>query len=181
MHAFLTKIDFTISPNDSCLYISHLCSGIVLVALYVDDLLIAGNSSTEVQSIKNKLSYRFEKKNMGEAKVILGIEISRDRSTRRLFINQSDYTLNVLERFGMTNSKSVVTPMYRSYHDVPSDEAEFAVVAPYRQAIGSLIYLMITTRHDIAYAICKLSQHNQNPRIHNWVALTRILRYICGT
>ncbi len=43
------------------------------------------------------------------------------------------------------------------------------------------MYLIITTRPDIAYAIGKLSQHNQNPRIHNWVALTRILRYISGT
>ncbi len=147
----------------------------------MDDLLIAGSSSTEVQSIKDKLSHRFEMKNMGEAKIILGIEISRDRPTRRLFINQSEYTLNVLERFGMINSKSVATPMDNSYHDVPENETEPAGDVPYRQAIGSLMYLMITTRPDIAYAIGKLSQHNQNPRNHDWVALKRILRYISGT
>ena len=87
MHKFMTNIGFTSSPNDPCLCTCHMSSGIVLVALYVDDLLIAGSSSTEVQSIKSKLSHRFKMKNMGEAKVILGIEISRDRSTRRLFNN----------------------------------------------------------------------------------------------
>jgi hypothetical protein len=40
---------------------------------------------------------------------------------------------------------------------------------------------MITTRPDIAYAIGKLSQHNQNPRNHDWVAVKRVLRYISGT
>ena len=104
-------------------------------------------------------------KNMGEAKVILGIEISRDRSTSRLFINLSDYTLNVLERFGKTSSKSVVTLMDRSYHDVPTEEAESAGDIPYRQAIGGLMYLMITTRPDIAYAIGKLSQHSEMLRM----------------
>ena len=43
------------------------------------------------------------------------------------------------------------------------------------------MYLMITTHPDIAYAIGKLSQHNQNPRNHDWVALKRVLRYISGT
>ncbi len=181
MHKFLIKIGFTSSSNDPCLYIRHLSSGIVLTALYVDDLLIAGSSSTEVQSIKDKLSHGFEMKNMGEAKVILGIEISRDRSTRRLFINQSDYTQNVLERFGMSNSKPVVTPMDRSYHDVTPENAKSADDVPYRQTIGSLMYLMITTRPDISYAIGKLSQHNQNPRHHDWIAVKRVLRYISGT
>ncbi len=181
MHEFLTKVGYTSSPNDPCLYIRHLSSGILLIALYVDDLLIAGSSSTEVQSIKHKLSHRFEMKDMGEVKVILGIEISRDRSTRRLFINQSEYTQNVLEKFGMINSKPVVTPMDRSYHDVTMDGFHPAVDVPYRQAIGSLMYLMITTRPDIAYAIGKLSQHNQTPRDHDWVAVKRVLRYISGT
>ncbi len=137
MQEFLTKVGFTSSPNDPCVYIRHLSSRIILVALYVDDLVIAGSPSTEVRSIKDILSHRFEMKNRGEAKVIFGIEISCDRSTRRILISQSDYTLNTLERFGMINSKSVVIPMDRSYHDVSIDEAGSAGDVPYRQAIGS--------------------------------------------
>ncbi len=68
VHEFLTKVGFTSSPNDPCLYIRHLSSGIILVALYVDDLLIAGSSSTEVQSIKDKPSHRFEMKTWAKPK-----------------------------------------------------------------------------------------------------------------
>lgn len=181
MHEFLLQIGFTSSLNDPCLYIRHLPSGIVLIALYVDDLLIAGSSLTEVESIKKKLNHRFEMKNMGEAKVILGIEISRDRENRRLFINQSEYTQNVLERFGMTNSNPVATPMDRSYNESVAQESEPAHNVPYMQAIGSLMYLMITTRPDIAFAIGKLSQNSQNPRKYDWIAVKRVLRYINGT
>ncbi len=181
MHKFLIEVGFTSSLNDPCLYIRHLSSGIVLIALYVNGLLIAGSSITEVQSIKDKLSHRFEMKNMGEAKVILGIEISRNRKSRKLFINQSEYTQNVLERFGMINSKPVTTPMDRSYNEVTTQESELAHDVPYRQAIGSLMYLRIATRPDIAYAIGKLSQHSQNPRTHDWIAVKRVLRYINGT
>ena len=81
MHEFLLEIRFSSSPNDPCLYIRHLSSVIALIALRFDNLLIAGKSAPEVQSIKDKLNHRFEMKDMGEAKVILGIDISRDRST----------------------------------------------------------------------------------------------------
>ncbi len=120
-------------------------------------------------------------KDMGAAKVILGIEISLDRSNRRLFIDQSEYTKNILERFGMINSKPVATPMDRSYNDKVVENSEAAENVPYRQVIGILMYLMITTRPDIAYAIGKLSRHNQNPPVHNWINTKRVLRYINGT
>ncbi len=71
--------------------------------------------------------------------------------------------------------------MDRSYHDVSTNGLQPAGDMPYRQAIGSLMYLMITTRPEIAYAIGKLSQHNQTPRDHDWVAVKRVLRYISGT
>ncbi len=181
MHQLLIEIGFNSSLNDPCLYCRHWSSGIVLIALYVDDFLIAGSSRSEIKSIKDKLSQRFEMKDMGAAKVILGIEISRDRPNKRLFINQSEYTRNILERFGMMNSKPVATPMDRSYNDKVTENSQAAENVPYRQVIGSLMYLMITTRPDIAYAIGKLSQHNQSPRLHDWISAKRVLRYINGT
>ena len=120
-------------------------------------------------------------KNIGEAKLILGIEISRDRSTRSLVVSQSEYTRNILERFGINKSKPVVTPMEKSYSKIPQGNNRPAKVVPYRQAIGSLLYLMIATRLDIAFYIGKLSQYTQNPRTHDWTAVKRVLRYINGT
>ncbi len=54
---------------------------VLIIALYVDDLLIAGDDMSGISWIKGELSKRFEMKDMGEAKVCLGLEITRDRRT----------------------------------------------------------------------------------------------------
>ena len=60
-------------------------------------------------------------KDLSEAKVMLGIEIQRDRSARKLFINQRLYAETVLGRLGMANSKPVATPMEKFKKPLPSD------------------------------------------------------------
>ncbi len=172
---------FESSPNDPCLYTRHKSSTLLFIALYVDDLLIVGNSSPEIEEIKKELSRRFEMKDLGPPRKMLGIEIKRDRSSRRLFVSQSEYTEQILSRFGMLNSKPISTPMDRSYEEFANQEPDPIENIPYRQVIGSLMYLMVGSRADIAFAVGKLSQHSQSPSKYHWVALKRVLRYINGT
>jgi len=182
MHSFLVnRLEFRSSPNDPCLYTRHSGSSILLIALYVDDLLIAGSVNSEVQSIKNQLAIRFEMKDLGVARVMLGIEISRDRTNRNLFINQSEYANTILERFGMVNARPVVTPMEKSYAELSELPSKPARNVPYRQVIGSLMWLMVGSRPDLAYAIGRLAQHSQSPTEYHWIAIKRVLRYINGT
>ncbi len=79
IHGFLVnELNFVSNPNDPCLYTRHNASNILIIALYVDDLLIAGNSKSDIEAIKKKLSRKFEMKDLGKAKVMLGIQIRRD-------------------------------------------------------------------------------------------------------
>ena len=182
IHDFLIReLRFESSSSDPCLYTRHNGSGILIIALYVDDLLIAGNSKSEIDAIKKELSDRFEMKDLGEAKVMLGIEIKRDRRNRQLFVSQSEYTQQVLERFGMSNSKHISTPMDRSYEELVNQDSPAAENIPYRQVIGSLMYLMIGSRPDLAFVIGKLSQHSESPNEFHWIALKRALRYVNST
>ena len=167
--------------NGPCLYARHNAFSIVLIAIYVDDLSIAGSAKSEIDFVKSKPSERFEMKEMGVARVMLSIEIKRDRQKRKLFIRQSEYTKTILDRFGMTESKPVHTPMDRSYFESVDQKAEFVDSTTHRQAVGSLMYLMIGSRPDIAYAIGKLAQHFESPRTAHWVAVKRVFRYINGT
>lgn len=181
MHEFLLNLKFASSRNDPCLYVRHLSSKILIIALYVDDLLIAGNSMLEIKSLKAELSRRFEMKDMGAASVMLGIKISRERASRKLFISQHDYAITVLERFGMETSKPVSTPMDKTFLDLVTVQSDPIDSVRYRQAIGSLMYLMIGSRPDLAFAIGKLSQHCENPNENHWIAVKRLLRYVKGT
>ena len=81
----------------------------------------------------------------------------------------------------MTKSEPVVTTKDKSYIEMSPEDNNPAEEVPYCQPTGSLMYLIITTRPDIEFAIGKLSQHSQNLRTHDWVAVKRFLRYISGT
>ena len=87
-------------------------------------------------------------KDLGAARVMLGIEIKRDRTNRKLIVCQSEYMKGVLDRFGMYDSKHVATPMDKSYNALVNHDSVPANDVPYRQAIGSLMYLMIGSRPD---------------------------------
>ncbi len=108
MHNFLVvKLEFKSSSSDPILYIRHNGSSILQIALYVDDLLIAESEKTEAQKIKNRQAKRFKMKDLGIARVMLSIEITRDRPQKKLFISQSDYSKSILERLDMLNAKAV--------------------------------------------------------------------------
>jgi hypothetical protein len=70
---------------------------------------------------------------------------------------------------------------YRFLNQVPDIEDKDSNTFPYREAIGSLMYLMIGTRPDLAYAIGKLSQHCENQSKSNWLSVKRVFRYLKGT
>lgn len=71
--------------------------------------------------------------------------------------------------------------MDKSFNELIGKESEAVQNVPFRQAIGSLMYLMVGTRPDIAFAIGKLSQHSENPCSHHWTVVKRVLSYINGT
>ncbi|KAK9732196.1 hypothetical protein QE152_g13029 [Popillia japonica] len=80
----------------------------------------------------------------------------------------------------MGDANSVTTPAECSAHNI-DDSVEPAQGIPYREAVGSLMYLTIATRPDIAYAVSRVSETLENPTISNWKAVKRIFRYLKGS
>ncbi len=130
----------------------------MLIALYVDDLLMAGNDTAAIVWIKGELRQRFEMNDLGEARVCLGLEISPDRGNRTLKLSQERYTQSVLEMFGMRNAKPAATPMESGFNNKrwrdPDTSYELANNVPYRQAIGCLMFLMVW--YQTLYCVCGL-------------------------
>ena len=52
---------------------------------------------------------------------------------------------------------------------------------PYKEAVGSLMYAMVVTRADIAFAVTQVSQFMSKPSLMHCAAVKRILRYLKGT
>ena len=84
-------------------------SSMIYLLLYVDDMLIAANNITEINTLKKLLSKEFDMKDLGAAKKILGMEILREDGV--VHLSQKRYIEKVLERFNMHMSKPVSTPL----------------------------------------------------------------------
>ncbi|KAK4383061.1 Retrovirus-related Pol polyprotein from transposon TNT 1-94 [Sesamum angolense] len=87
----------------------------------------------------------------------------------------------------MTNSKSASVPLAAHFQlckdQSPKTDSEKAKMEkiPYSNAIGSVMYLMVSTRPDIAYAVSCLSRFMSNPGTIHWEALKWLFRYLNGS
>ena len=109
--SFMTKSGFCKAEKDPCCYFKKYTDSYVFLLLYVDDMLIAGSSMREINNLKTRLSAVFEMKDLGPAKQILGMKISRDRSVGTLNLSQELYIEKVLSRFRVNDAKPMSTPL----------------------------------------------------------------------
>jgi hypothetical protein len=109
--SFMIANGFKRSFYDSCVYIKFVDGSPIYLLLYVDDMLIAAKSKIDISNLKAHLSSEFEMKDLGAAKKILGMEITRDKKSGLLFLSQHCYIQKVLHHFNMHDSKPVSTPI----------------------------------------------------------------------
>ena len=96
---------------DHCVFIKKYSNDdFIILLLYVDDMLIIGHDVRKIEELKEELSKSFDMKDLGSAKQILGMQISRDRQNRKLWLSQETYIEKVLERFNMSKAKAVSSP-----------------------------------------------------------------------
>ena len=97
-------------------------------------------------------------------------------------IDQCNYLEKVLTRFQLTDAKAAITPLLTSWEPkANTGQATAAEITHYQPIIGSLLYLMIGTRPDIAFAVTHLSQFSTNPTKDHYKAAQHVCRYLVGT
>ncbi|KAL9811953.1 putative RNA-directed DNA polymerase [Arabidopsis thaliana] len=176
---------FVRSVHDPCVYVKLIgAENHVYLLLYVDDMLIAAKDMSEVNKLKKTLSEEFEMKDLGAASKILGIEFTRDMKQGVLCLSQSGYLGKILQRFNMSGCKATNTPIgthfkLSSVRDM--SECINTEKTPYASAVGSVMYSMIGTRPDLAYALGLVSRFMSKPGSMHWEAVKWLLRYIKGS
>jgi hypothetical protein len=190
LHQFIISLGFTQSKCDECLYFKMLPDGTaVYVLCYVDDLLCASKSKDALATLKTALRDKFSIVDRGTISCYLNIEVRRDRAARKLWLGQSSYIRDTLERFRMSDCNPTPTPEHPCKHNrltkdmCPSNDEERQYMSgkPFRELVGSLNYISTKTRPDIMHALQQVSQFMSNPGKAHWTALLRILRYLKGT
>jgi hypothetical protein len=150
-------------------------------------LVIATKDPQVMEKIKSELSTKYEMKDLGELNEIVGMKIHRDWDAGTITISQQKYCEDILAKFKMSDAKPVRTPMDPGINlsptDIPSThrEKQEASNFPYREIVGSCMYLMTCTRPDIAFAIGQLSRFNDCHGAKHHTAAKHLLRYLRGT
>jgi len=162
---------------------SVFIKGDIIIAAYVDDLLILGSKKDEIQTVKDILSSRFQMNDLGTCQYYLGMKVTRDRANRILRLGQQTYTEKILRDFGMADCKPAASPMDTSLNLSPAEDgyqAPLEIKRWYQGAVGSLMYLMLGTRPELAFPISVVSRYTANPTDSHVSAVKRILRYLKG-
>ena len=99
-------------------------------------------------------------KDLGHLSYFLGLEITH--STDELYITQAKYAFKLLSRAGLTDSKTLDTPVELNAHLTPLGGKPLSNPSLYKRLVGSLVHLIIT-RPDISYAVHQVSQYLPAP------------------
>ena len=187
VHKSMISMGFTRSLSDSCLYHRKVDGTELYVAIYVDDIMISGSSLKVVKRFKTEMAHKYRMKDMGPLKYFLGIEIDVDNDNNTISLGQKKYANDVLVRFGMADSKPALIPMEPgcklsvTMGPKTPEEIKASELFPYREIVGSLMYLMTCTRPDLAYSVGQLAKYMNchGPKHH--AAALQVLRYVRGT
>jgi hypothetical protein len=120
----------------------------------------------------------FEMSMLCEMKLLLGVQITQ--SNEGIFISQTKYVNEMLNKFEMQDCKPVGTPMVTRCMLSQNDDYENVEKTMYRSMIGSLLYVT-TTRPDVMHAVCQVVRFHASPKSSHLLAVKRILRYLKGT
>ncbi|KAG0154312.1 hypothetical protein PDIDSM_1692 [Penicillium digitatum] len=167
--------------SDHSIFVKRQHGGSPLyVMVYVDDLLVLSPSEDAIQQFKSAISKHFDTSDKGKLQRYLAINVHYANGI--IHLSQADYVEKILVRFGLENCKPVVTPMDEKQALIPFEgTATKGQIHEYQTKIGTLIWLMVSTRPDISFAVIKLAKHAKNPSDVHFQALKRVFRYLTGT
>jgi len=171
---FMTQNDWVVSKFDACLFINHTLK--LILAIYVDDGLLAYTDEASRQQFETTLTQQFEAK-FTPADCFLGIEIQH-QPDGGYHLHQRGYATKVIERFNLARAKPRPSPY--DAEDI-NYESPKCTDQPYREAVGSLLYLVNCTRPDLAFSVSVASRYLQAPTEQHWRNVQHILRYVIGT
>ena len=182
LNAWMLTSGFTRCETDPCMYrkatdTNHL----ILVAVYVDDLLVAADDVSDLEAFQKNIGKAFKMKEFDDPAVLLSIRVRYSRSEGTVTLDQEHYIRKVLDTFRMAECRPIGAPMAIGYADEKADPNTPSADVPYAELIGSLMYLATRTRPDIATALSQLSRHMQHHTDTHWVAAKHVLRYLRGT
>jgi hypothetical protein len=174
----LLELGYQKSKNEPCLFIKNENNVRVYIALFVDDFFVFYNCRRTYELLKTALVNKFKIKDLGQIKQCLGMRVNIQKDC--ITVDQEQFVEKILKRFDMSDCHGSDTPMevnLKLEKGLSNSDKKY----PYQQLLGSLMYLSVLTRADIAYSVSYLSQYNNSHNGSHWKHLKRLLKYLQKT
>ncbi|KAI5082639.1 hypothetical protein GOP47_0002382 [Adiantum capillus-veneris] len=159
-HSFMQSIHFQRLHTDVSVYIRHFGSHFVILALYVDDIVLLATSLPAMNQIKRALTATFRMSDGGELSYILGMQVLRHRPTHTMHLTQAKFAEGIVKKFNTSVHKHYWTPLpliRQQTYSLHNEDTTLWVHDPlskeYRSILGSIRYLVTCTRPDLAFAL----------------------------
>ncbi|KAG7533176.1 Reverse transcriptase RNA-dependent DNA polymerase [Arabidopsis thaliana x Arabidopsis arenosa] len=175
---FLLSFGFICSMSDPSLFICVKNRDVIMLLLYVDDMVITGNSSKLLSDLLHALNQQFKMKDLGRLSYFLGIQAQFH--SKGLFLSQQKYAEDLLATAAMSHCSPVATPLPLQPERAPHQTELFDNPTYFRSLAGKLQYLTLT-RPDLQFSVNYVCQKMHAPTVSDFHLLKRILRYIKGT
>lgn len=174
----LSKLGFEKCTKEPSLYRKRKDKKRLLVAVYVDDLLVAGSCLGLIHAFKTEMSKMFDMSDLGKLTYYLGIKMIQFDGG--ITLKQERYARKILEDTRMDECNAVYIPMDAGLVLSKAEEEKDVDERDFRRNIGCLRYLL-HSRPDLSFAVGVLSRYMHKPKESHFAALKQVLRYLKGT
>jgi hypothetical protein len=189
INEFMKSMGFDPLHSDSCVYYKRSRGGRwIIIALYVDDTIIAVHSkdNEEWLEYKKKIGDEFAVKDLGQCHWILNMKVIRDRGAGTITLSQEAYAERLATEFDLTETRTVSVPAAPVDLMFPSDSTEsklldYSEQLKYQSMVGGLLYAANITRIDVSYIVGQLCRYTSKPSKHHMQAAQRVIRYLYQT
>ncbi|CAM9742834.1 unnamed protein product, partial [Heterosigma akashiwo] len=137
LHDHLLSLGFQRSGHESCLYVRREGGSELMVAVYVDDLVVSGSSPTLVSNFKQSLASKYDLTDQGELTQILGIKVVQDKRNKCFYLSQTSFMKDMLTKFGLDYLPACATPMDHTVDLTPTPVSRRTLWRKYVQVYGS--------------------------------------------
>ena len=182
----LSKLGFTQSKKDECLWSFRKGSYYVHYLFHVDDILCVSNHDGMREACLLALQQSIRVRDEGDVSLFLGMKIDR-MNDGSYTMTQSHYIERMAEKFNVNdNTKNTETPciygklLSSAMCPATNDEKLAAAKLPFQSLVGGLIYAA-KTRPDVAFAISDVARFMNCWGVDHFKAALRILRYLYAT
>ena len=156
--------------------------GNIIMGIYIDDIFICSLNLSSCNSVISQLTQKIEVINKREINSFFDISITHNYCQHAISIGQLGYINRLLAKYNMSNAKSTTTPFEKGTKlKLVVINDKLCNLKLYQELTGSLNYLAVFTRLDIAFAVSKLSKFNANPTTIHFKAALHVLRYLKST